>query len=171
MDENPIDAVVENTDEVVIEDTTNGVEDVEALKERLAQVEKAKHDLSARAKKAEAELKSLREKSADAPQKEIIKNTLSEADVEAKILRAQGVSTELLDELKVIARARGKSLIEAQEDPLFVLRKKQMEDEAKAQKAKLPSSKGSGSVKHEKTFNTSGLSNDEHRAMWKAQQG
>ena len=152
-----------NPDEVI--DTTVDVEeteDIEALKVKLAEAEEAKRQITARAKAAEAKLK---EKPAPQP----LINALSKDDTELLILASQGLNDpELIGELKALAKVRGKSLIETQTDPIFIAMKAAREETAKVEKAKLGASKGSGGIRRGKDLNTPGLSDAEHRELWKA---
>jgi hypothetical protein len=96
---------------------------------------------------------------------------LSEEVVEVKILKSQGVSDELITQLKKIAKVNETGLIEAQADPYFVAYKDKLEEELKKAKASLGASRGSGSVKKGKDFSTSGLSDEEHKQLWKDRMG
>ena len=152
-----------NPDEVI--DTTVDVEeteDIETLKVKLAESEEAKRQITARAKAAEAKLK---EKPAPQP----LINALSKDDTELLILASQGLNDpDLIGELKALAKVRGKSLIETQTDPIFIAMKAAREETAKVEKAKLGASKGSGGIRKGKDLNTPGLSDAEHRELWKA---
>jgi len=152
---------------VVLDDTTEVVtEDIEAIKLELARAKEAQAQILARAKKAEAELKTA--KSTASPQ---ISNTPTDEAIQTQILKAQGLSEELLSELKAVAAVRKVSLIDAQNDPIFTAIKERKEAEIKSAKASLGASKGSRPEKKEKTFETSGLSPEEHKAMWRSQRG
>lgn len=147
------------------EELEEGSDDVEALREQINEKETFAKQAIARAKKAEAELKALKgKKPAEASQ---LNNTDSQSTIEETVLRAQGMSEELVDKLKMIAQVTGKTLIQAQSDPYFVSVKTAMEEEAKSAQAKLHTSRGSGSVKQEKDFNTPNLTEEEFKAMWK----
>jgi hypothetical protein len=113
----------------------------------------------ARAKKAEEENKTLKSKPTEATQ------ALSVEDVEAKILQSKGIDSELLAEMKVVAKIRGKSILEVENDPIVVAMKEEKERKAKEEKSRLGSPRGSGSVKPKKDFNSPGLSEEEHREM------
>jgi hypothetical protein len=92
---------------------------------------------------------------------------VSQPNVEEVVLLAQGMSDELLNELKAVARARNiTSLIKAQNDPIFVAVKEKFEKEKKQKDSSLPSSRGAGAVKAKKTFNSPGLTAEEHRQMF-----
>lgn len=127
----------------------------------------------ARAHKAENEVKTLKGKPASAPGAEskpqINNPSLSEEDVDVKILISQGMDPNLVTDLKALAKARGKSVMETKNDPVFIAMKNQKEVETKAQKAKLGASQGSGGVRKEKSINTPGLSDTDHKAMWREQ--
>lgn len=164
-------------DEQDVEENLDDTEDVEALKEQLEREREARRQLTARAKKTEAELKSL--KVSQAPKTESqsptqLKNTnnaLTEDDIDARVLRLQGMSEEMLTKLKTVAKATGKTLIEAQSDDIFIAIKEKVEAEEKAAKAKLGASKGSGTVKKGKDFSSPGLSDEEHKALWREKNG
>jgi hypothetical protein len=86
-------------------------------------------------------------------------------DVDERILKHDGMSDDLLKELKGIAQLRGVSLIDAQNDFLFVAAKEKFEKDAKVQQAQLGASRGSGMVKPKPSFITPNLSRDEHKEM------
>jgi len=117
-----------------------------------------------RAKKAEAKLKELQPK-AVAPK---VASQPASTNVEETVLLANGMSEELLEELKAVAAVRKTSLIKAQADPIFVAVKDRFEKEQKSSAASLGASKGSGNVKARKTPNTPGLTREEHMAMVKS---
>lgn len=149
------------------EQDVHTVEDVATLRE-LAQKEAEKaRQILARAKKAESELKALKDAKAAGSTQQIT-NTPTDEAIQTQILMAQGLSEELLSELKAIAAVRNVSLIKAQSDPIFVAIKESKEAEAKSAKASLGASRGSRQEKKEKTFTTEGLSPEEHKAMWRA---
>ena len=157
--------------ELTLEDTTEE-ETVESLKAKLAekdaQLEKeaeARRQLTARAKTAEAKAVKPIEK----PQQ--INNGIDLATMEKTILKSQGMSDDLLNELVALSKVRGKSLLDTQSDPIFIALKDAKDAEAKKAKANLGASKGSGTVKTTKGFDTPGLSVEEHKEMWKQSQG
>ena len=116
-----------------------------------------------RAKKAEAELKALRPK-VQAPKPV---SQPASTNVEETVLLANGMSDELLGELKAVASVRKTSLIKAQADPIFVAIKDRLEKEQKSQNASMGASRSSGNVKAQKTFNTPGLTREEHMELVK----
>jgi hypothetical protein len=138
--------------------------DLEALKAELEKERKARQQLTARAKKAEADLL--------ASKKSQSKTSASASpDVDERILKANGMSDELLKELKVISKVRGVPLIDAQSDPVFKAIKDNYEKDQASNEASLGASKGSGPSKPKKTPNTPGISRDEHKEMFKKMVG
>lgn len=100
------------------------------------------------------------------PQKVQPQQVSQQPDVDERILVASGMPDELLGELKVVAKLRNVDLIKAQNDPIFVAVKEKFEKDKKQRDASLGASRGSGSVKAKKDFNTPGLSREEHRKMF-----
>ena len=86
-------------------------------------------------------------------------------NVEETVLLANGMSEELLTELKAVAQVRKTSLIKAQNDPIFVAIKEKYEKDAQTKQASLPASRGAGATRVQKTFTTPGLTREEHRRM------
>ncbi|MDI9761237.1 hypothetical protein, partial [Acinetobacter baumannii] len=64
--------------------------------------------------------------------------------------------------MKALAKVRGKSILEIQNDPILKAMKEAKEQEEKAKATRLPASRGSAPVKKEKSFSTSGQSDEEH---------
>jgi len=148
------------------EGTSEVVEDVATLQEQLERERTARQQLTARAKKVEAELREYKQH-ASTTQSQINNQNLSQEDVAATVLQAQGMDSELLSELKALAKVRNKPLLEVQDDPIFLAIKKSKDDEQRAKKAQLGASRGSAQVKKEKTINSAGLSDNEHKALWR----
>lgn len=88
------------------------------------------------------------------------------ANVEEVVLRANGMDAEVLAKLKVVAKANGTDLITAQNDELFTAWKEKFESGQKKAKAALGASNGSGGVQKKASFDTPGISSDDHRAMF-----
>jgi hypothetical protein len=88
---------------------------------------------------------------------------------EEGILIAKGMSDEELNQLKVIAKGKGVSLLEAEKDPLFTTYYEKVQKEKRSEQAKLGTSKGS-SYKEEKPKFTAGLSREEHKKLWRETQ-
>lgn len=172
-DEQEFSTINEN-EELELETNLDDTDDVEDLKEQLEREREARRQLTARAKKAEEQLKSMSSQTTQKPvQKpsQNINNSLTAEDVETRILKAQGVKEDELVMLKKIASVNGTGIIEAQTDEIFLSYKDRKEAQEKAEKAKLGASRSSGSVKKEKSFTSSGLSKEEHKEMWRQAQG
>lgn len=152
----------ETTDEETVESLKAKLEEANAKLEREAE---ARRQLTARAKTAESKVVKPTEK----PQQ--INNGIDETTIEKKILKSQGMSDELLEELVALSKVRGKGLLDTQADPIFIALKDAKEAEAKKARANLGTSKGSGTVKTTKGFNTPGLSDEEHKELWRQRQG
>lgn len=90
------------------------------------------------------------------------------ADVDERILKAQGMSDELLTTLKKVASLNGTSLIDAQTDDLFVAAKEKFEKAQKSRAASMGASRGSGSPAPKKDLGTPGLSREEHKKLVQA---
>lgn len=148
-------------------------DDADTLRDKLNKADEAKRQLHSRAKKAEDELKKLKGSPnpvspANQPAKKEETNTsTTTVDVDERILKSQGMSDELLKELKAVAQVRGVSLIDAQKDPIFVAVKEKFEKDQKKEDASLPASRGSGGAKSKKDFTTPNLSRDEHKQLAK----
>lgn len=168
MDENPNEVQPEATtpdEELDLNVELDGTEDADALKQKLEDAQKKLEQFShvvARAKKAEEENKELKSKLTPPPSTQ---ETSPQPSVEETVLLAQGMSEDLIAELKLRAPKYGGSLIKAQADPLFVAVKEKLEKDTKDKEASLPASRGSGSPKPKKDFNTPGISREEHKAM------
>lgn len=158
-----------NPEPVEVEETTTE-ETVETPAEEVHEETVSKSQFNqvlARAKKAEEALK----KSVQ-PAKQITQpNTLSEEQVEIKILKAQGKSDEQINYLKKIAAVNNSSLLDAQSDDLYASWESKREVESKKEKARLGASRGSSTAKKEISFNTPNLTEEQHKELWKSQQG
>lgn len=126
----------------------------------------------ARAKKAEAQLKATKQTT-----QQTASQTLTNApsnttdDIDVKILKSQGTPQDEIEVLQKIAKVNNTTVIDAKNDNLFKLYISNKEQQEKADKARLGASKGSGNVKKEKGFNTPGLSQEEHRRLWREKNG
>lgn len=162
MDTNPEDVATDTN--VDVEETTNSNENSEqentvALKEELEKAQKAKSDLTIRAKKAEEELKKLKESA-----KNPINNNpqLSE---ELKLI-ARGLSDEEIEKAKIIAKGNSTSLMEALKDEMFITFQNKLKEDKRKEDAKLGASKGSGESQDE-TLIKSEMSREEHQEAFK----
>ena len=136
-------------------------EDTAVLQEKLDLAEKAKSQLTARAKKAEEELKALK---ANPP----VNNDPQLSD-ELKLI-ARGLSDEEIEQAKVIAKGKGVVLAEAIKDPLFLSYQATLKEERRKEKAKLGASKGSGESQDE-TLIKPGMTREEHQEAFKKLMG
>lgn len=163
-----------STEEVVLEEETTEEEGVTLSKEEHEELlKKAEQfpNVVARAKKAEEEAKKLRSKTVTEESSTINKTALSEENVDVKILQSQGMDEEAIEYLKKLAKVNETSLLAAQHDELFVSYKSQKEAKEKAEKATLGASRGSGQMKKGKNFSTPGLSDADHKEMWRKAEG
>ena len=165
QDNEVLETTSSNEEENLETEIDNDTDDVEALKEALEKEKIAKQQILARAKKAEALLKENKDKPS------LNNNVLTSEDVETKILKAQGLPDDEINYLKKLATLNGTSIIEAQSDEIFKSFKANKEAQEKQANAKLGASRGSGSIKKEKTFTTKGLSDEEHKEMWRQSLG
>lgn len=148
---------------------SNDIEDVEALKRQIEEKDTFARQAVARAKKAEADLKALKEKAGEATQ--ITNNAPSEETIDVKILQSQGLDDEAIGYLKKIAQVNGTTLIEAKKDELYKAFEEKREREEKAKKASLGASRGSGAIRKEKSITSPGLSDEEHKELWRKSLG
>lgn len=131
----------------------------------IAQLQATNKKLFERAKKAEADLKALKDKPTA---KTATAKPASSIDIEETVLLANGMDEELLGQLKKVAQVQGVSIIKAQADPLFVAVKELFEKNKKQSQASMGASRGSGQVKARPTFKTPGLTEAQHREMVEA---
>ena len=143
--------------ETPTENEKSGEEDTTLLKEQIEKAQETIRQLTARAKKAEAQNKRT---DLHTPEASITEN------VDERILLSQGVTGELLVQLKKVARFNETDLITAQQDPLYIAMKEKIEQEKRDKEASLGASKSSGGSKAQKDFTTQGLKPEDHRALW-----
>lgn len=177
----PVEEKAEDLADVAPEVELTGKETPDELKAKLAEERKLRSDeraarkktaealkqQNARARKAEAALKDIAGNGEGGEKKPEQKPAASDnaVDVDERILKANGMSDELLKELKDIAALRKVSLIDAQNDPLFKRAKEEFDRKKKSEDASMGAGKGSGSSKGAKSPNDPGLSRDEHKKM------
>ncbi len=158
-------AVDTNTD---VEETTNsnesGVEETTDLAGELEKAREAQSQILARAKKAEAELKKLRETK---PEPQI--NSNPQLSDELKLI-ARGLSDEEIDKAKVVAKGLGISLPDAIKDPLFLSYQATLKEKERKEKAKLGASKGSGESQDD-TLIKQDMTREEHEKAFKKVMG
>lgn len=156
--------VIISDEEIETQETQeSGDEETTDLASELEKKNKILSQVLARAKRAEEEVKKFKSLNETKAQPKI-NNTLSR---EEAILIAEGMKVDDLNQLQVIAKGKGVSLLEAKEDPLFTSYYEKVIKERKSEAAKLGASKGSGQVQNKPNFNQVGLSEEEHKRLWK----
>lgn len=126
-------------------------------------------DWKARAIKAEKLLVKNKQK-AKKEKPQVTSNPASLTREEAALI-ASGMSLEEVDMLGSLAKAQGVTLSEARDSELFVAYQEKKQREAKAAKAKLGASSGSGRHREKSSFATPNLSDEDHKKMWKEAMG
>lgn len=92
----------------------------------------------------------------------------SEETIDEKILRAtKGYDDEAMAELKAIAKGKGMTLLQAEQDKIFKIYLKEAEAEKKKAEAALGGSKGAGKKKSEVDVSTPNLTDEQHRELAK----
>jgi hypothetical protein len=150
--------------------TETKVDDAQSSNEvDVSKLQSSNKKLYERAKAAEDKLKAIKQLgNSPTPTAKVEQPTASPSiDVDERILKAQGMSDALLQQLKDVATLRKISLIDAQKDVLFVAVKSDYEKKEKSKAASVGASRGSGNIPVQKTLNTAGLTRDEHRALVK----
>lgn len=148
------DEIVEGDEVVEVEDETTTEAETETVEEEI--------DWKARAMKAEA----LIVKNKKAPVAEKPTQATPIDPIEAA-LRVNGMSKELIEQLKKVSAVTGKDLVDAQSDPIFIALKETMEKDKKREEASLPVSRGASSVKPKVDFKTANLTREQHMALAK----
>ena len=158
-------------DEAILNgNNTNSEESLESIivaddvkEDRLTKLEEANKKLFARAKAAEEKAKA----KVETPQLQT-KQTNDSLTREEAILIAQGTDPKSLELLSKISKIEGVSLLEAKNSEIYLAYLAKNEQELKSTKSKLGASKGSGRIETQKT---SGLTREEHMAMFKEKMG
>jgi hypothetical protein len=169
-DETEVDTEVE-TEEVETEETAVSEEETEEGDDKKPETEAEKDkriaELEIKNKKLYARLQ--RDKGKSAGTKDKTKDKPEALSREEVILFAQGLSEEEVEQASKVAALQGVKLTEAVKDDLFTGWKAKRDKQVELQKAQLGGSKGAkASVK--KTFDSPGLSDDDHRALFKESQ-
>lgn len=125
---------------------------------------KAKSQLTARAKKAEDDLREFKKTHPETP----INNNPQLSD-ELKLI-ARGLSDEEIEQAKVIAKGKGIVLTEAIKDPLFLVYQSDLKEKERKEKAKLGASKGSGESQDD-TLIKPEMTREEHEKAFKKVMG
>lgn len=139
-------------------DSSNSEDDERYLSQK-KRAEKAEADK----RKLEAELKALREQGEKTPQK-TKDSGLSEDDI---LVISKVQDKEALDMLRKIAMIENITLSEAMENNLYKAWSKEQAEIKRSQEAEIGASRGSIKGKKSKDFNTPGLTEEEHKAMFK----
>ena len=162
QDMNQTDVDVATTDTTEDEAEVDGEQETTEpdYKLELEREKKKAYELEQRLKKERA--KSRGRSDLSSPDVPIQENAIQE-----QVLKANGMSEELLNVLKTISEEKGTDLLSSQTDDYFLYRKEKMERDALDKEAALGASRGSGGGKARKDFSTSGLSPEEHKAMFK----
>lgn len=150
--------------DIDIDNDFNPDEDLTA--EELKKKDEIIRQLTARAKKSELELKTLRSK--ETPK---ITNGLSPDEIDIKILKAKGTTDDEIKYLQKIAAVNGTTVFEAEQDELFTAYKAKQDESKKSEKARLGASRGGGTVKKEENFTSQGLSGEKHKELWLKSRG
>ena len=160
----------EKKDDLESENQDNGGETVDKKtteKEAEPDYKKIAEDQRKRAEIAEAKLKDKPKVEAEADLKQ--NNQTQSVDSDELRLIAKGLSDEVIDQAKVIAKGKGISLPEALKDPLLIAFQKDLKEQEKREKAKLGANKGSDAGE-EKSFKK-GMTEEEHKSAWKDRLG
>lgn len=164
MDENPEDVATDTSvdvEEATDSNETSEQEDADALQEKLDLAEKAKSQILARAKKAEEELKKLKESQANPP----INNQDPYFQDELRLI-AQGIDGQAILKAKIIAKGSGVSLLDAMKDEAVIAYIKDIKELQRREKAKLGASKGSGESQDD-TLIKQNMTREEHQEAFK----
>lgn len=151
-------------EEVVVEEEVTTTEEAEDSNDETVTLTKSEYS---KLKRQAIAYKANKSEKPEVKETPATTNSLSEQDIEAKILRAKGVDNQLIEEMKALAAVRQKSLLEMENDPIIIAMKEAKEAEAKAKAARLGASRGSTTVKATKSTTTPGLSDEDHKAMWR----
>ena len=133
---------------------------------RLTEAQAKAKQIEADKAKIEADLAAERNK----PKPETVVNTGPQSDPEELRLMARGLSDELIDEAKSIAKGKGIRITEALKTKAFLLIKADLEEEERKERAKLGASNGSN-PSDEAPLVTPGMNRDDHMAAWKKKLG
>ncbi len=164
-------STINDNEELELESNSDDSDDIDTLREELIKEREAKRQILARAKNAEAKVKSMSSQTTQTEPKpnQPINNGLTAEDVEVRILKTQKVSDDEIAYLKKIAAINGCSIIEAMDDEVFLNFKEKKEATERSEKAKLGASRGSSSVRKDKEVSTPGLTDAEHKELWRKQ--
>lgn len=129
-------------------------------------------DQRKRAEKAEADLKAERQKNAVKPddKKPVVEQkqiNAQVADPDELRLIARGLSDTEIEQLQVISKGKGISLMESLKDPLFISFQKDLKEQDKKEKAKLGGSNSSSQGQEgDEPLVKPGMTEEEHKEVW-----
>jgi len=158
----------ENTPEVELDENQIDMEETvdETVETENQEADKVDWKAEALKYKAIAMRKAKQAEKIEPKQKTLETNFLTR---EEGILIAKGMDEDALGQLKVIAKGKGVSLLEAEKDPLFTTYFEKVQKEKRSEQAKLGASKGSAYKENKPEFKP-GLTREEHMALWKENQ-
>lgn len=133
---------------------------------RLTEAQAKAKQIEADKAKIEADLAAERNK----PKPEVEVKPGPQSDPEELRLMARGLSDELIEEAKSIAKGKGISLQEALKTKAFILIKENLEEEERKERAKLGASNGSN-PSDEAPLVTPNMSREDHMAAFKKRLG
>jgi len=152
------------------EEVVQPIEPEEVKEETVApeveELRKAKGQLTARAKKAEEDLKLLKRELETFRGKPQVNNNDPQLSDELRLI-ASGLSDEEIEQANIIARGRGIRPTQAIKDPLFLTYQADLKEKKRKEDAKLGASKGSGETKEEVTGLQSGATREEHEKAFR----
>jgi|GEM_PF-3338219 len=165
----------ENLDAAVQDDVSADSDNNDTLNEETASDAKYESQKT-RAEKAEAKVKELKDsiKALDAKdepstdKKEDEKPLQTGLSRDEAILFAKGLTEEEVEKASKIAQIEGMTLTEATQSDFFTAWRDSNEKKVKSEKASLGTSKGSPQFKEKKDLDSTGLSRDEHKALFDA---
>lgn len=150
-------------EEIVSEEATGADVDTEATE----QVDyKALYEQEKEAReKAERTIVESKKKSKETKVEKVA--TPDSVSVEKTVLLAQGMDEELIEKLEDVARFRNVSLLKAKSDPLFLAEQQEFENQKRLKQAAMGSSNGSGAGSPKLSFNSKGLTREQHKELWR----
>ncbi len=156
---------MQNDEETIVVQDEEQVDTVEVEEvEESAETIETEEDALAKAQAEAAKYRRLFEKTQKAKPVQT-QTQATPANVEEVVLLANGMDETLMEQLKKVAAINNTSLLKAQNDPIFVAVKEKFEREKKSSNASLGASRGSGSVKAQKSLSTPGLTREEHMKL------
>jgi hypothetical protein len=175
MDEEIVNETVDSTNDT--EETVETTEEVVDTSEDIEKLKEQNRKLFERAKKAEGFVlkdghwvkKAQPKPTPVQPDKPVqTPDYITKSEYEEGILRtSKGYSDEDISVLNVIAKGKGISILQAEQDPMFKLHRDSKAEEDRKAKAQLGASKGSGTTGTRKEPAT----REEHIEMWKEASG